>query len=216
MIRRAVLAAALCAVAFAAEAADKTKTVEIKKVFPYLDAYYALPPALRTKFQLAYGFKTTGGPASVVRLAYVGADGRTPAPLAENGKVLRLPTAQMLKDGHKAELTAPDGVKVGVELDVQPSMRPAAEIDAHELSAAVAQAAEGVRRSAGVLGFAAPKMQRVTFQGGQGGVMVNAAGKSTPLAVVKGAPVFDPAAAPDARWIRFSRAPAMMSIGPAK
>jgi hypothetical protein len=215
-VRRALLAAGLFALSGAAFAADQTKLIELKKVFPYLDAYYALPPAARSKFQISYAFQPKGGALSAMKAAYVGADGRTPLQLGEDGRVLRLPTPAMLKDGHKFEVTKPETVKMGVRLNIEPTARAAAEIDARELAAAVRQAAEGVRKSAGVMRFAAPKMERVVFQGGQGGVMVTQAGRSTPLAVVKGVPVFDPAAAPDARWIRFTRAPSGMTIGPAK
>ena len=212
--RRLLLSGLAAAAAFPAMAADKTKVVPLKKLFPYLDAYYALPAASRTRFELVYRTTIVGAGAAGLRVAYVGAGERVAAALGPDGRILRLPSLAMLKGGYKAELIAPDGAKVSLDMQVEPSLRPAAEMDARELAAAVRQAADGVRKSAGVFGFAAPKMERVVFRGGQGGVLVTAAGRTAPLAVVKGSPVFDPT--PDARWVRFTRRPTSMVIGPAK
>lgn len=210
--RRLLLSGLAAAAAFPATAASKTKVVPLKKLFPYLDAYYALPAASRTRFELVYRLVATGSAA--VGVAYVGAGGRVAATLGPDGRILRLPTPAMLKGGYQAELTAPEGVKISLDMEIEPTLRPAAEMDARELSAAIGQAAEGVRKSAGVLGFAAPKMQRVVFKGAQGGVLVTASGRTAPLPVVRGSPVFDPT--PDARTARFTRRPSSMVIGPAK
>jgi hypothetical protein len=209
-----VLGIALAA-ASSAWAADRVVTVELKKVFPYLNAYYDLPAAARTRFELVYRL-TAGGGTAGVRMFYAGAGDRVAAPLAADGRVMRLPSPAMYKTGYNVEASAPAGTKFAIAMSVEPSMRPAPEVDARELAAAVRQAAEGVRRSAGVFGFAAPKMERVVFKGAQGGVLVTTSGQSRPLAVVKGSPVFDPAKASDAVRIRFSRAPTTMAIGPAR
>ena len=41
------------------------KQVDAKKVFPYLDAYLKLPVADRSRFRLAYYFRSNGKPLAV-------------------------------------------------------------------------------------------------------------------------------------------------------
>lgn len=204
------LALALCAMS--AGAADKTKPVELGKLFPYLEPYLALPPAERSRFRLVYRVKLGGAPQSALRLAYP--DG--PAPLAADGRVLRLPTLAALRAKAKGVLTAPQGAKLDVDLEVEPTLPTAAEMDAQALAEAVRQAAAGSKKAAGVFGFAVPAMQRVVFVGVAGGQVVSADGTAKPLPLVRGRPVFDPKAHPGARRLRFARAPQRMTIGPAK
>ena len=81
----AVLAAAV-AISGPARAADKV--VELKKVFPYLDAYLSLPPAERSRFSLFYAFRQDGRPLAAPVWIVDGAR-RTPLTLVE-GRAERL------------------------------------------------------------------------------------------------------------------------------
>jgi hypothetical protein len=209
MIARRILFAAFAAlsIASAAHAADRTVTPPLKKVFPYLDGYLSLPTAERSQFHLAYRIMLDGKPSPLVRLSFVDGAQHTPVAIGPDGRIGRLPSLAALKADQKAELTCPEGHKMNLVLDVEPSMAPAAEMDARALATASQQATLGAKKAAGVLGFAAPRLDRVVFEGAAGGQLVTAQGKATALKVVKGNPVFDPGRQADAKLIRFSRAP---------
>jgi hypothetical protein len=206
--RRIVLTGlAALALAGAAQAADRIAVVPLKKVFPYLDAYLAAPVADRSRFAMAYRLQVDGKPNPAVRLAFVNGAERVAVPVDASGRIGRLPSLAMLKSDQKAEITGPEGHKIGLVVDVEATMAPALELDARALSASAAQATAGATRAAGKMSFAAPRLERVVFQGAAGGQVVSAQGRSQPLPVVKGEPVFDPARYADARSVRFTRAP---------
>lgn len=217
IVRRHLLAGfaaiALCA---SARAAERTASVPVKKLFPYLEAYLSLPPAERSRFVMAYRLLAAGNPDPSLRVVLVAGGQRTPLPLDGFGRISRLPTAAQLRaPDARAEVTGPQERRFNLSLDIEPAIAPAAEMDAHALALASQQATAGARKAAGVMGFAAPRLDRVVFEGGAGGEAVNGQGKATPLMVVKGNPVFDPAKQPDARAIRFSHAPRRLLLAKA-
>lgn len=207
----AVAASAVAGPAFAAE-----RLVPVGKIFPFLDVYLKIPAAERSRFTMAYRFTAGGKPAAGLKLSIVEGGQRTPLPVGPDGRALRLPTLQQLQSKAQVAVEAAAGQKFGVSLSVEPLVRPAAEMSAPELAMAVTQAASGAKRAAGVMGFAVPKFERVWLFGAQGGQVVYANGAKAALPVVKGAPVFDPAAHRNAKTLLFAKAPARMEIGPAK
>jgi hypothetical protein len=178
----------------------------VKKLFPYLDAYLSLPAQERDRFSLSYRFLMDGAPSPALKIAILSGGQRTPLPVTSSG-LARPPSLAVLRSDQKAEVSAPAGHKINLSLEIQPNTPPAAEMDAHALALAAEQATAGARKAAGMLGFAAPKLDRVVFKGAAGGQVILASGQSAPLAVVKGDPVFDPARFPTARTVRFARAP---------
>jgi hypothetical protein len=136
--------------------------------------------------------------------------GRTPLRLVE-GRVQRLPTLAQLEDG-KVAIAADPATKFSVAMDVLPAAPPAAEMDARDLAAAVAQAEAGVRKLAGPLGFMAPKITEALFHGASGGEVRFADGRRTALPLDKGAPAFNPASLPGAVSVRFQKAPAWVEL----
>jgi hypothetical protein len=202
-----IAALASLAMAGAAHAADRVVTAPLKKAFPYLDGYLSLPVGERDRFTVAYRLLIDGAASPALKLAVLSGAERTPWPMEADGRIGRLPTLAMLKSDRKIEIAGPEGHKVNLVLDIVPTVAPAPEIDAHALALAAIQATAGARKAAGVLGFAAPKLDRVVFEGAAGGQAVNTQGRATPLAVVKGNPVFDPALHADVRLIRFSKPP---------
>jgi hypothetical protein len=215
--RRFVLAAlAALTLGPSAMAADRTVTLPAKKLFPYLDAYLSLAPGERSRFAMAYRALMDGKPAASLRLVLIDGATRTPLPIDGFGRIGRQPSlAQLRSNDVKVEVTGPQGHKFGLALDMEPAVPPAAEIDAHALALACDQATAGARKAAGVMGFAAPRLDRVVFEGAGGGQAITAAGRAVPLAVVKGEPVFDPAKLPDARTIRLSHAPRRLTLAKA-
>lgn len=208
--RRAVLAG-MAATLVAAPAAAAGKLVEAKKVFPFLEAYWKLPPAERSRFRMAYAFKLDGRPLTGGMWLVDGAQ-RVALPLRADGRVERLPTLAQL-DRAKIQVDVPEKSKVGVSLSLEPAMAPAAEMDARELAAAVAQAQVGAKKAAGLMALAMPKIRGVAFHGVASGEAELADGRRVALPLVKGVVSFDPKAMARARVLRFPRAPARVEIG---
>jgi len=204
-----LLAAVAAAVAISGPARAADKVVELKKVFPYLEAYQSLPAAERSRFAPTYVFRQEGRPLAAPMWILEGAT-RTPLTLAE-GRPERLPTAAQLASG-KLQVGVDEKTKISISLGMVPTLAPAAEMDARELSAAVAQAAAGVRQIAGPMGFMVPKVKSVAFYGVSSGEARFADGRRTPLPVEKGTPVFDPARMSGAVAVRFPQAPSRLEF----
>jgi hypothetical protein len=203
--------AALAAFGVMAGGADAAnKLVEAGKVFPLASNYLKLPPAERSRFTAAYYLKAGGQPLSVP--AWIVADGkRTPLPLDANGKVGRLPTLAELDHG-KLELGIDAAAKVQITLGIEPLTAPATDLDAHELAEAIAQAAVGSKKAAGILALAMPKLDDVVFVGAGSGEIEFADGHRAPLPIVKGQPTYAPAAQPGAKRIRLAKTPMKLDI----
>jgi hypothetical protein len=209
MIARRTLLLAAAAAMLAGSALAAEKVVEAKKMFPYLEAFLKLPAAERTRFSLTYVFRQDGHPASQAMWIVEGAT-RTPLRLVE-GRVQRLPTLAQLEDG-KIAIAADPATKFSVAMDALPAAPPAAEMDARDLAAAVAQAEAGVRKLAGPLGFMAPKITEALFHGASGGKVRFADGRRAALPLDKGTPAFNPANLPGAVSVRFQKAPAWVEL----
>jgi len=213
--RRAVLlgfsAAATVAVLASGPAAAAGKSVDAKKVFPYLDAYLKLPAAERSRFRLTYLFTRDGKPLAAPVWLIDGA-AKTPIPLRGDGAAARLPTLAQL-DGAKVQIDVEEGVKLGVHMIMEPTLAPAADLDARELAAAYAQCTVGIKKSLGILAMAMPKLSGVVFVGVPSGEAELADGRRVPLPVVKGAVTFMPSALPGARVLHFPKAPSRVEIG---
>lgn len=210
MCRRGLLAG-LAAFAAAAPAAAKSR--EIGKAFPYLEAYLELPPAERSRFSLAYYLGRDGQPAEGMKVWLADGAAKTPLTVGARGRVERLPTlAQLRSESARVVFDVPDKAKLSLNLQVEPNVCLAPEMDAVELALAVAQAAKGARKAAGLVGFAVPKFDKVVFVRGGGGQAVFADGRVRALPVEKGAAVFEPAALKGAVKLRFAATPERMLI----
>jgi len=207
--RRIILAGALALAALPAAASDKL--VDPKKVFPYLEPYLQLPAAERSRFRTTYTFHIGPQPITAPVWLVEGAT-RTQLPLGPDGRALRLPTLAQLQTA-KLQMGVPEGTKIAVRLSIEPIMRPAAEMDAREVAAALAQAAVGVKRAAGLMAMAMPRFTQVSFLGVASGEVILADGKRAALPLLKGAPSFTPADFPTAKTLRFPKAPTKLDMG---
>lgn len=205
-LRRLALAPILV-FGFASAAWAEAKLVPLDKVFPYLQGYLELPQAERSRFVLDYRLMGDSKGLQTVHAALVERGGTAPLAIGADGRFDRLPTLQQFRDKAQLSLEAAKGVRIGVALAVEPAARPAREMDAADLAAAVVQAQAGERKLAGVLAFAAPKLARVAFDGVRSGEAVGPDGRAQPLPLVKGRPVFDPVALKGAKTVRFPAAP---------
>jgi hypothetical protein len=146
-------------------------------------------------------------------LSVDGAD-RAPITAGPGGRVERLPTLAQLSAKRPLVFEGlPSTAKIGVSLSIEPTLRPAAELPAAELAAAVAQAGRGAKKAAGLMRVAVPKMEGVRLVGAQGAEAVMADGRAVPLPVEKGAPVFRPSQHPTAQLIRSRTPPWQLQIG---
>lgn len=212
-MRAPLLALALVAATAAPALAETVeKTVEAGKAFPYLDKYYSLAPGERSLFVLRYNFRQDGKAPTDLKLSLGEGAKRAPIPLGADGKVERLPTAAELAAKTPLTITAPKGSKIGEQLNMDTSIKPAQEIEAAQCVAAIGQVNAAISRFAGLLTFAAPKIKACTFVGAGSGTAVMADGKTQPLPLIKGAPAYDPAAIKGAKTIRLAKTPTLVSM----
>jgi hypothetical protein len=194
-----------------ANAADKPP-VKFAKIFPFLDKYLALPANQRDRFRLAYTFRMNGQAAGALKAEIIQADGRrAPFLIGPDGRPGRLPTAAELQGAFLA-LEAPADAKMGVKLDLEPSLAPAREMNAHDLAAAIVQANAGMAQAAGLMSFAVPKLTAVGLPGSGSGEAILADGKRASLPVGEGAPYYAPAKLPGAQKLVFARPPTTLAF----
>lgn len=202
----------LATLTLAGAAQAETKTIPLGGLFPYLEGYLKLAPTERSRFTLNYRLIGDAASMASVKVGLV-AKGRTaPMPLAGDGRILTLPTLSQFQDGTQVSIDAAKGSKLHLELSVEPALKPAPEMDAHEISAAIDQAQAGEQKLAGLFAFAAPKLTRAIFLGVKSGEAVGPDGKTRPLPLYKGAPAFDPSAFKGARSVRLSGTPTRVEL----
>jgi len=209
LTRRSLALAALAAAAAGpAFAADGPEGIPAKKMFPFLDLYLGIPAQDRTKFVMAYYLRQNGKPASGVTLTLIGANGaRSPIPVGPDGRLQRTPALADLKDGQITLVKADPASKFQLSMELQPATRMADALPAGELAASITQCKAAIKAKAGVIGFAAPKIEQVVFAGVPAGTAVFADGRTAALPLFKGMPAWDPAAMPGVASLKFAKAP---------
>ena len=212
MILTAAVIAAVPAAGFAAE--KKKPPPPAKKVFPYYDLYLGIPAAERTRFVMNYYLRVNGKPTTGQPLYVVMPGGaRTLLAQAPDGRITRMPTLAELKDGVIDADERKESDKFSVEMQLQPTARLAETMPAGELAAAIDQCNTAIKKKAGMIGFAVPKMEQVLFVGAGSGQAMLAGGKTAPLPVFKGMPFYRPSELPGAQSLKFAKVPtrAMLS-----
>jgi hypothetical protein len=223
--RRGVLAAGVVLALGAPAASDPAlaqakppaaKQAAIKKTFPYLDAYYKIPATERSRFALAYTLQREGGgPPPKVRVWLHQGTAKTEIPVAADGRILSLPTLAQLNSAATISVEKSVQVPLGLSMGLEATARPAREMSAGEIAAAVEQANRGIKRAAGVVRFMVPTLGSAGFVGAGSGEVVMADGRRAPLPVTGDTPRFEPAAWPTARTLIFARTPTRIGLGPA-
>ena len=208
--RTLILSAAALAVSpGVALAADKKGPPPAKKVFPYYDIYLGIPAAERTRFVMAYYLKVNGKPAGGQTLYVVMPGGaRTLLTQAADGRFTRLPTLAELKDGVLDIDKKAEADKFSISMEMQPVARVGETMTTVDLVAALDQCNTAIRKRAGVIGFAVPKMEQVLFPNAGSGQAVLAGGKTAALPVFKGMPYYRPSEIAGAQSLKFAKVPA--------
>ncbi len=215
-LSRRLLLGAIAASTIASPVLAAEKLVDVGTVFKFLDVYLKIPPAERSHFVLAFYLTAGGKPVQGVKATLVEGPTRIPLPINAEGRFERLPTLQAFQAHAKVGFDVAAATKFGLQLSVEPVVRPGLDVDAGELARAVSQAQAGTRKAAGLIGFMVPSMERVWLRGADGAEVIFADGRRAPLPKAKGIAVFDPAVQRGARTLHFTRAPTRMEIGPAK
>lgn len=190
MLSRWVFAGVLAAFGYGLAAAQGVRTVPLEKMFPYLSAYQSMAPVERDSFRLDYRMRK---PDAGVTGVMVNGARRVPIQLDAGGWVQNPPDAAMLRGG-VFETTATREQKFSVGLTVRPVIALAASMPAADSAESVAEIGAGIRRFAGVLGFAAPRITGVVYKGVRSGAAVTSDGRRIPLPLEKGEPVYRPTA----------------------
>ena len=76
-----------------------------------------------------------------------------------------------------------------------------------DVQAAIDQCNAAIRKRAGVIGFAVPKMEQVLFVGAGSGLALRAGGGTAPLPAFKAMPFYRPAELTGVQTLKFARAP---------
>jgi len=207
--RGLILTAAALAVAPGAALADDKKKPgpPVRKVFPYYDLYLGIPAAERSRFVMAYYLKVNGKPATGQNLFVVMPGGaRTLLTQASDGRITRMPTLAELKDGVlDADKKSPTD-KFSLSMEMQPVVRLGETMATADLHAAIEQCNTAIRKRAGVVGFAVPKMEQVLFAGAGSGEAI-AGTRVSPLPAFKAYVAFKPADHAGAQSLKFGKAP---------
>lgn len=208
--RRDLVLTAFAAAAMpaAASAADKKPPPPAKKVFPFYDLYLGIPAAERTRFVMNYYLRLNGKPATGQGLYVVMPNGaRTLLTQAADGRITRMPTLAELKDGVIDAAERKESDRYSLSMELQPIVRLSETIAVGDLHAAIEQCNAAIRKRAGLIGFAVPKMEQVLFVGASGGSSVTADGKATTLPLFKGMPFYRPSTMPGAQTLKFANLP---------
>jgi hypothetical protein len=204
------LAAALAAVATPALA---EKTAPAGKVFMFLDKFLSVPPSDRTRLTLAYGIRHDGKMAPNLKATLVEKSGaRTPLSVNGEGYFERLPTPAQLNGDPTVVFDVPADWKMGTLVDFRPQLKPAAEYDARELTATVAEANGLIGKAGGMISFMIPKMTGIAFEKGDDAVVVFADGHTAPLPEANGGPYFRPADHQGAVRVKLTKTPTKVAF----
>lgn len=208
--RRELVLAGLAAAMLPAVAlgAEERKAVAAKKAFPFYDLFLDTPPAERSRFTMSYYLTVNGRPAtSPVLFLTMPTGARTALTVGVEGRLTRMPNRAELKDGMIEAVKGKPGDKVQLAMELEPLVRMGDTIATADLHAALEQCNTAIKKRAGLIGFAVPKMEQVIFAGTSAGAAVLAGGKTAPLPLVKGMAAYRPAALPGAQSLTFARAP---------
>lgn len=213
LILTAAAAAALPSLAWADD--KKQPDPPVKKVFRFYDVYLGIPAAERSRFAMNYYLKVNGKPASGQDIFVVMPGGaRVLLAQAADGRLTRMPTLAEWKDGVLVANKKAQGDKFSLTMELNPLVKLGETIATADIQAAIDQCNAAVKKRAGVIGFAVPKMEQVLFAGAGSGQALGA--KTTALPVFKSYVAYKPADHPGAQSLKFAKAPVRAQLAGGK
>jgi hypothetical protein len=213
--RRAFVTAAAAALGAAALAAPRAaragSRIALADAFLLLDAYLALKPAQRDRFQLAYRAVRKDKPAPDVKARIIHRDHtETPLAIDADGWVTELPTLEQLK---RRDTFAVDGPDFDMALELRATLAPADRLPAPELIATLAQ----VNAAMVIFGGGDPTavghdLSAIFFPDAGSARAILAGGAEQPLPIfnfklIGPTPYFEPRDLPKATAIAFGKPP---------
>jgi hypothetical protein len=214
-VRRRLFLAGLATAAAPRVALAQTRTVPLTKAFAYLENYYGIPAADRSRFFVAYMAVRDRKPAPDLKATIVSPNGsRTPLVLDRGGVVTRLPSLAELK----SESLEVEGEKAGLALQLRLAAPPSLQYEAALVEVALAQANQAVAKLAGVLSLVAPKLTSAYFPDVGPAHALMADGRLASLPVVQ-TPIFGPVAYFEptslvgARTVQLAKPPPFVLLG---
>lgn len=212
LTRRSVFAAAAVTAVWPAAVTAETRSRRMRDAYPYLREYYAIPAGERSRFVTAYYLELDGQAAtSGISAVVIRGGARTPMTIGRFGR-LPTPSAADLAGDAQVEVTWPTGRRLSLNMRLEPSARPAAQMPAAELAEAIAQCGRGVRRVMGVMGMAAPRLTRIGIVGAASGEVVMADGRRASLPRRETMLSFTPADFAGATTLAFPSPPSRLQI----
>lgn len=215
MDRRLFLTALTALAAPSLALAAQKDPVKLAKAFPYLDHYWQLPAAERNRFILTFGYNIDNKPAPGVRAWIIDGGTRTPVSFSRDGVVTRLPTLAQLDGADTIQFDVPADANLKPRFELHPTAPVATQIDAHDLQASLTQAAGAVKKMAGAMAFAVPKIAAVLFPGAESGKAMLPDGRAIVLGTSKYGPIYDPAKQAGAKTIVLAKLPSRLLLVPA-
>jgi hypothetical protein len=164
------------------------RSVDVKKVFGYYDIYLRLPPLERDGFRMSYILNRRDGSPRPA-LNYALGNTRIPIQIAQNGKVVTMPDANMFSNG-KVEIPAGQS-SLSISMNLEAVVPLARTISTSDAANPLNDYAAALRR-AGPLGLIAPKLTGITFKGVANGDAVFADGRRAALETSASGVVFRP------------------------
>lgn len=196
--------------------AGQALTRSTLRAFPFLDLFYKLAPARRSRFSVAYRWRAIapdGDSWTPAQVALVFAGEVRPIASSPLGWLERAPTAEELARRPPVRLAGPVGWRFGMILAPQLSVPAGSRVDAADVLAAADQFEQGTH-AAGPLTVVIPHFRRVLFVGAAGGRLVDGRGRSTPIAPVGGELFASLAALRTAVSVRFDTPPERVLLLP--
>jgi hypothetical protein len=182
------------------------KTQDAGRVFPYVERFLSIPPAQQSDFTVAYYLKRNGQPAAGVGVVIIDNGVRIPVPVAEDGRIERLPTLAEVRAHAMVAFDVPDNTPMKVRIGLAPIAPPATLMDAPAVQRAIAQANTAIHRLAGIFQVGVPRLKSALFDGAQGGAAVMADGSTVALPVKPDGPYYQPSQLRGAVSLTFSKA----------
>ncbi|WP_084420917.1 hypothetical protein [Henriciella litoralis] len=146
---------------FSVAAADVGRpTVPLTKMFPFLEDYLAIDPASRSNFELTYEVQSKDDGAFEL---WIERDG-TRVDLQGNADDHVDPDrlAAFIDDDPVVYTTIPKG-RGSVSMTLAPRLDLSADVAVSDVKLALSQANKTIKKKAGLMAFAAPKMKSVQF-----------------------------------------------------